>query len=222
MPVSQQAAPRNFRIPAVTVDTRLRIDNPVADTGDLLLLAPKGGTGAGIVDTIYPIANENECVRVFGKGSIGHRMFRAWQAQAPFAAVQMYCLDDEGTKRVVNVNFTGSVTTAGVIRLTVGSDVIQIPVTASQTAAQVATAVDTALGDFSGALPFTADINGTDTSQVDLTAINGGEVNNTAGVVVDVSEVGGIAVTVANGTAGSGNYSYAAPWKPTLAIACLT
>ena len=206
MAVSSQGAPRNNRIPRVNVETRLRVENPVADTGDLLLIAPKTTNGSGIVNRIYTIANEDQATTYFGLGSIGHRMFRAWQAQSPFSAVQMMVLADSGTKRVVTIEIDEAVTTAGTIRLTIGSDVIQVDVDSADTEIQVAAKIRAAVNGSVVPLQFTAG-TGSDENIV-LTARNGGVVNNTATIAFDANGTGGVEATITQTTAGAGDYDY--------------
>ena len=210
MAVSTQGAPRNFRIPRVTVESRLRVENPIADTGDLLIVAPKTAAAPGIVGDIYVVPNETEARTIFGVGSIGHRMFRAWQAQATFAAVQMMVLANAGTQRVDEIVFTDDVTTAGTLLVTIGSDVIQVPVTSGDDNDAVAAKVVAAINGSDIPLQFTAAVDGTDSNQVNVTSRNGGVVNGTATIAVDENGVGGTTAAVSTATPAAGDYSYAA------------
>ena len=209
MPISSQAAPRNFRIPKVTVATRLRVETPVADTGDMLLIAPKLASGAGgITGRIYTVGSENEASRIFGSGSIGHRMYRAWSDQAPFNAIRMMVLDNAGTARVDNLTFSGTTTGAGTLLVHIGNDTIQADVESGDSASDVATAVAAAITAYTNPLQFTAAVDGTVDEQVNVTARNGGAVNNSVGIEVDLNGVPGITAVDATATPGSGNYDY--------------
>ena len=202
MAVSQQAAPRNLRVPKITVESRLRVDNPVADAGDLLLIAPKIATGSGIVGDIYTVATEARAEELYGRGSIGHRMFRAWQAQAPFAGVKMLVLADPvGRARAVKFLFARPANSvgnfSGVVSVRIGGDLINIPIGQAVTHGDVVTAIHAVLGTSANtAHHYESSIVSTNT--LVLTARNNGTVNNEIGdadtttpadITVDVSGI---------------------------------
>ena len=206
MAVSPNPAPRNYRIPKVLVQNILRVENPSAAVGEFLMIAPKITAGVGLVNRTYAVATESNAIRLFGSGSIAHRMFRSWKAQSPFSAVQVMVLADAGTKRVITLTFSTNVTTAGTARLTIGSDTVQVDLAANDTPASVATKFNEAIVGFEIPLQFTSAASG---AVLTLTAKNGGVVNNSVGISVDLMDVGGVTAAVANSTPGSGDYSYA-------------
>lgn len=114
-----------------------------------------------------------------GPGSMLALMGQQYRNRDRFGEVWVLPLSDDGaaTAATGSIAINQAATAAGVRSYYIGGQRLQLPVTASQTAAQIATALAAAINAATD-LPVTAAVDGTVTTKVNLTAKNKGLAGN--------------------------------------------
>ena len=163
-----------------------------------------------------------------GPGSMLHLMASDYFDGDPFGEVHLLPLADASgaTAAVGSVLFTAAATAAGTFSLYIGGVRVQQPVLTTQTAANLATAL-AALVNATPNLPVSAAVNGSNTAQVDLTALNAGVAGNEidiranyGGAAVGEATPAGMGVSITTrATAGAANTGNGTISTPTLSIA---
>jgi phage tail sheath gpL-like len=156
------------------------------------------GSAAALVPTL--VFSEADAAGYFGTGSMAHLMVRAALKANPYLDLTVCALDDNvsGAAATGTVTLAGTATSAGVIRLWIGSRMIEISVASAAAAATIATALNAEIAKY-GDLPVTATVLA---GVVTLTARHKGTVGNQVSLVAEVTASGVTAtvVTLASGT----------------------
>jgi phage tail sheath gpL-like len=172
--------PSNLRLPGAFFE----LDNSQANTAQQNQRALIIGqiTTGGIATPNIPIISGGvgDAQIQGGAGSMIHLMTQAYRLNDAFGEVWYLPLSDATSSVAAkgSVNFTQAPTAAGTISLYIAGTLIAVPVTVSQTPASIATAVVAAINASPTILPVTAAVNGTTTTQVDITARNAGVIGN--------------------------------------------
>lgn len=181
MSIGFNKVPSALRVPGVFTE----IDSSQAVSGlqliqlRVLLLGQKLAAGTAAALTAVRITSAAEAEQKFGKGSMLALMAAAALKANGLSETWVMPMVDNGAGVAASgsVSFVGSPTTAGTVALYIGGKVVKVAAAAAATAASLATALVNAItADTS--LPVTAAVDGVDTTKVNLTARNKGEVGN--------------------------------------------
>lgn len=135
---------------------------------------------AGTVAELVPtrVTNAAEAKNYFGAGSMLAHMVEAQLANNNFTETWAVALDDDAAAVAAAGSVkVGGVVAAGTINLYIGGRRVRVGVSAGDTLAEIATALQAAIAADTD-LPVTAAVNGVDETQVDITARNAGEAGN--------------------------------------------
>lgn len=128
---------------------------------------------------LYLVTSPEDAAVKFGDGTMIHRLVKSvWLgANGVETWVCPQAEVDGAAPAVGDIDFTGPATANGTIHLYISGDYVPINVSAGDTAAEIATAVAAKIQSMKS-LPVSAAVNGTDDSQVDLTAKSRGPWGN--------------------------------------------
>lgn len=201
--------PSTVRVPGVYIE----FDNTRSNLGvqvmprKALMIGQKKAAGTLAVNTIQQVFTLDQVRALAGRGSMLDHMAEAWFAANQYTPLYICVLADNGAgvAATKTVTVATAPTASGTLVLYIGGRRIEVGITAGQTTAQVATAIQTAIAATTDP-EMTATVA---TNVVTLTASHKGEVGN----FIDVStnyytgEVlpTGLSLTIANGVTGSGN-----------------
>ncbi|TCK39648.1 phage tail sheath gpL-like [Paraburkholderia sp. BL8N3] len=179
MTISFPNIPQNLRVPLFYADIDPRNANTGQETQRALIIGQitTGGTGvAGVPRICQGVADAKA---VGGQGSMLALMTAAYRARDSFGEVWYLPLADDGAAVAASgsLNFTSAATAAGALSLYIGGQLLSLNVSASQTPAQLATALAAAV-TAAPDLPVTAAVDVTTTSKVNFTAKNKGLAGN--------------------------------------------
>ena len=171
--------PSNLRLPLLYVE----IDNSQANTSSFNNRALLIGqiTSAGLATPNVPTLLQSgaAAITLCGAGSMLALMAAAYRKNDPSGEVWLLPLDDAAgsTAAVGSVLITSAPTANGDLYLYIGGVRVVLPVSTTQTTAQVATAL-AALITGTANLPVSAAVDGSIANKVDLTALNKGPSGN--------------------------------------------
>jgi phage tail sheath gpL-like len=199
--------PYDWRVPGTYVEGR-----PVYDRMGLVsfpavgyLFVQKLDAGLGEAGRAYEITHPDQGTALFGAGSVGQQMVRAWKKANRTNRVFAIALDDDAAaiKAVWTLTFTGA--GAGTVPLYVQGRRVRYAATSAMTPTQHASAAVLAI-NADADMPVVAT---SAAGVVTLTAKHGGEVGNHIDIRFRKSAEdvlpGTLAIAVAQGTAGAGN-----------------
>jgi len=182
MSVSFNQIGTNLRVPFVYVE----FDNSNAQQGPsvqpymTLLIAQKILAGTATALDILGVTSEAQAITLFGNGSQAHLMVKKYLENDSVTELKVMSVDDDGSA----VKATGKITVAagtaaadGTISLYIAGQRVSVAVATGDDQDVVAASIITAIGQI-GSLPLTSLVNGTNANEVDLTAKNGGLVDN--------------------------------------------
>lgn len=171
--------PQNLRVPLFYAE----LDNSRANTGAgtqrALIIGQVTSGGSAVANTPQISQGVTDAKAVGGQGSMLALMTAAYRVADPFGELWYLPLADGGSSVAAAgaVAFTAAATATGVLSLYIAGALVSLTVTASQTIAQLATALAAAINANSD-LPVTAAVDGTVASKVNLTAKNKGLAGN--------------------------------------------
>jgi phage tail sheath gpL-like len=207
--------PQNIRVPLFYAD----LDPSNANTGQQTLRALLIGqivTGSPGVPDIAQICQGVSATKVLaGQGSMLALQAAAYRKRDQFGEVWLLPLADdaESVAAAGSLNFTSAPTDTGVVSLYIGGQLVSLAVSASMTAAQVASALVAQIG-VQPDLPVTAAVDVATTTKVDLTAKNKGLAGNDidlqlnyGGILAGEATPAGLAVTITAMSSGATNPS---------------
>lgn len=147
--ITFMSIPTNWRIPGAW----LEIDHTRAVRGlpnmqrRILLLGQRLNTGSVAAGVLTRVTREADGVNYFGRGSMLAQMIPAALKVHPTADLWALALDDLGAGAAATgtITFSGTPTEAGTLNLYIGGKPVRVGITASQTAAAIATAVAAAI-----------------------------------------------------------------------------
>lgn len=171
--------PSNLRVPLFYAE----VDNSQANTGQqtqrALLIGQMQSSGAATANTPVLCSSAASALTLCGAGSMLAAMAAAYFASDPFGEVWLLPLADDVSGVAANgkLAFSAAPTAGGVLSLYIAGMLVSVPLTASETPASIATAVAAAI-NANTSLPVTAIVDGTVTTQVNITAVNAGLAGN--------------------------------------------
>lgn len=209
MTISFNQIPIDVRVPGqyIEVDNSRAVGGLPAIHHKILVLGQRLSTGLVAAGSLVRVLSASQAEGFFGRGSMLASMFTALKAANSYTETWAIPLDDNGAGVAATKTITvaGTATEAGTINLYIAGIQVQVAVAANDAQNTIATAINAAI-NAKTELPVTATVL---TDVVTLTARNKGE----AGQQIDVRHSyffgeqlpSGVALTIANGTPGSGN-----------------
>lgn len=178
MAISFNQVPNGIRVPFLYAE----FDNSNAVQGagvqpyKTLMIGQKLSSGTKDAETKHLITSAEQAALYFGAGSQLARMADAYLKANKSNELHCIGLDDNvaGVSSVGSVTVTGSPTNAGTMKLYIAGILVEVAVSSTDSAADVATAIQAAI-TAETSLPVSAVVNGVTAEQVDLTAKNKGE-----------------------------------------------
>lgn len=173
--------PVNLRVPYVysEYDSSKANQGPGIQPYKALMIGQR--LSAGTQDALDPIriTSSAQAKNLFGEGSILHRQAVAWFAENQSTELWAVAFDDPSgsVAASADIAFTGSATASGTLSLYIGGQRIQVAVASGDSATEIASAVNTAIGNASN-LPVSSEVDGVDDTQVNITALNKGTLGN--------------------------------------------
>lgn len=207
--------PQEIRVPLFYAD----LDPSNANTGQQsqrALIIGQINTGASGTPDVPQICQGVSATKALaGQGSMLALMTAAYRTRDMFGEVWLLPLEDdaESVAATGSLSFTGAPTDTGVLSLYVGGQLVSLAVSASMTAAQVASALVAQMATLPD-LPVTAAVDGTTATKVNLTAKNKGLAGNDidlqlnyGGTQAGQATPAGLAVTIVAMSEGATNPS---------------
>lgn len=215
--------PENVSFNQIPVDIRtpgqyIEIDNSRAVSGlpnmprKMLVLGQRLSTGSVPAGQIVQVTSREQAIAYFGRGSQLAEIVAAARAANETSDIRALALDDlvAGVAATKTITVTGPATQTGILNLWIGGQRIRINIASGTAATAIATAINAAVNAALD-LPVTSAVAG---AVVTLTARHKGECGNAidvrANYYADEVVPGGVGITVAAGTAGTGNPDVAA------------
>lgn len=216
MPISFNEIPLSLMTPGVYAE----FDNSRAVRGlpgqpyKALIIGQRltGGSVDALVDTL--VSSEAQAVEYFGQGSMLHRMVQAFRASNQSTELHVIAVDDDAAAAAAagSIDITGSATETGTLNVYIAyggtTGRVKVGVTAGDAGDAVATALAAAISADAN-LPVTAVVNGTTSTQVDITARHKGQAGNDIDLRVnyyrDDKTPAGLATTITAMTGGATN-----------------
>lgn len=181
MPLSFNGIPDNLRVPLAYIefDNTRAMSGPGTINYKVLLLGQRLTSGQVAAGVLTRIINADHAEQAFGMGSMLASMFKAFKdANRTIETWAIGLADDaEGVAATGLLDIAGPATASGVINLYIAGVRIRTAITASDTAAQVATKLIAAINS-NPRLPVTAGTVSEHTNQVRLTARHKGALGN--------------------------------------------
>lgn len=164
------------RIPFIEIeyDSTNAVAGPSQQPYKGLILGYKTSAGSATADEIYSITSEQQAINLFGAGSQLHNMANFYFKDPRVTDLSMAAVTEpSGAKSTGDITFTGTATASGTINLYIGGRRVTASVAIGDTAAEIASAIVSAITAKTD-LAVTAAVNGGDDTQVDVTAKNFG------------------------------------------------
>lgn len=122
-----------------------------------------------VANTIYSVKSPEHAGAQFGFGYQLHRMVRAFFNNWNGSQIDVIAITETSAAADGTITYSGTATETKTLKLYIAGDLVSVSVTKGMTAAEVATAVVAAITADKN-LPVTAAVNGSETTQVDLTS----------------------------------------------------
>lgn len=181
--------PGSIRVPGqyIEFNTRNAVQGLPQNPQKVLMVAPM--LTAGIQPALEPVQlfSDAEAADLFGQGSLAHLMVRQAFANNPYLDLTVIGIADHsaGVQATATVTLSGTVTTPGVVEITIGGKQVSTAVNTGETAATVADRLKTAIT----AADVTVTASGSGAA-VTLTAKHKGEIGNESGLTVSTGNTG--------------------------------
>lgn len=171
--------PAALRVPGVYIEFDNSLAGNTVIAHKILVLGQRLTTGTVAEGVPTRVLSESAAEEYFGRGSQLAEMLKAMKAADRFMEVWAIGLDDDaaGEPATGAISTTGTATEAGTLVVYIAGKAVKVAVASGDTGDTVATALAAAI-TADTTLPVTAVVNGTTTTQVDLTARHAGEVGN--------------------------------------------
>ena len=181
MPIGFNEVPAGIRVPFLYAE----FDNSNAVQGagtqpyKTLMIAQRLSTGTKPELEKHLITSKEQAAEYFGAGSQAALMAEKYLEINRFNELHIISQDDAaaGVAATGNLLFTGSVTKAGVLKVYIAGQKVEVGVAVGDSLAQIATNFQAAAAAISS-LPVSSAVNGGVAEQVDLTAKNKGVAGN--------------------------------------------
>lgn len=167
----------------------IEFDNSLANTAALglktLLIAPRLNSGLQAANEIQRITSPDQGKENLGAGSLGSLMVASALNASKIIDLHVLAVNDSpaGTAANGNLIVNGSANGAGVFKVWLGEQSTQVKIAASQSQNAIASSIVIAINakvDW----PITAQVNGGNANQVDVTFKHKGQIGNSAEVVL--------------------------------------
>lgn len=200
--ISFEQIPASIRKPGkyAEFNTKLAVRTLPGNLQKTLIIAQRMAAGTVLAGVATDVFSDADAATYFGRGSLAHLMVRAALQANPYLSLQVIAADDAGASIAATktVTITGPATSAGVLTVAIGDDLVQIAIASGDANTAIATALNTQFAAQPD-LPFTA---GVAAGVVTLTAKNKGTLAN--GIVCTASVTAtGVTAVVAAGVAGA-------------------
>ena len=176
MPIQFNQIPGNIRVPFVRFEVNAGTA-PYSSIQRLVLIGQKTATGTATVEEPLMVSGNEDAL--FGPGSMLAAMYKIARANAPFQEIWAIPLADAtggATAATGSIKITAPTTSVSLVYY-IGGYRVSVPVNALMTASDCATDVVAAINACPG-INVSAAVDGTDTSKVDITALNKGTLGN--------------------------------------------
>lgn len=209
MTISFNSIPIDIRPPGqyIEFDNSRTVSGLPAIHHRILVIAQRLAAGTVAAGVQTRITSASQAEGAAGRGSMADAMFKALKGANNYTESWLILLDDNpaGVAATKTITITGPATAAGTINLYIAGIQVQVAVASGDAATAIATAINTAINARTD-LPVTSSVL---TNVVTTTARNKGE----AGDQIDIRHSyffgeklpAGVGLTVAAGTAGTGN-----------------
>ena len=200
MAISFNTVPTSFRVPflAAEFDTSRAQQGPAILAYAGLLVGQKLSTGTATADTVVRCTGVGDAITKAGRGSMLHRMSKAWFAVNKSTPLYLGVLADNGAGVAATgtIVFTAASTAAGTLSLYLGGELVQVAVAAGDATTALATNTAAAI-NANLDLPVTASVAA---STVTITFRHKGLVGNAYDVRVNYRDdeklPAGVALTI--------------------------
>lgn len=210
MPISFSSIPSTTRVPFVAAEFNSSNAQQGASLMSYraLLMGQKTSAGTATDNSIHRVLSASDVQTLAGRGSMLHRMALAWFSVNKSTELWILAVPDNssGVQAAGAVAITGPATAAGTLSVYLGGQLVQVAVTASQTADAIGTALAAAI-NANLDLPVTA-VNTSGT--VAITYRHKGAVGNEFDIRVNYQAPGealpaGVSVAITAMTSGASN-----------------
>jgi phage tail sheath gpL-like len=188
MTIPFASTPSNLRVPFVAAefDSSRAQQGPAQMPYRALIIGQKIAAGSGTANTIAKVSSADQVSALAGRGSMLHRMAKAWFQNNRFTEVYIGILADNGAGVAATgtITITGPATAAGTIGLYIAGELIQCAVANGDIQNTIATNLAAAI-NANADLPVTAAAG---TNVVTLTHRHKGAVSNDVDVRVNYQD----------------------------------
>lgn len=192
MAVSFNTIPQDLRVPLFYAEMDNSQASYFSQNQKTLLIGQMLAAGAADAGVAVLVSRTDEAKQLFGVGSMLAAMHEAARRNDPIGEIWCIPLADDaaGVAATGSVTYTGTASAAGTVFLTIAGILVRVAVAATDTAAEIATATVAAI-NAEPSLPVTAAVNGTEATQVDITAKWKGETTNDITIIHNYRGVAG-------------------------------
>lgn len=180
-PVGFNEVPAGIRVPLVYIewDNTRAVQGLASIQHKILVFGQRLATGSVDAGVATQITGPDQGDDYFGRGSMLANMLRAAKRANRFTEMWAIALDDDGAAVAASgsVEVTAAATGSGTIALYVAGRRVRVGVTSGDTTDAIATAINDAI-NADTELPVTSEIDGANSSLVNITARNAGEAGN--------------------------------------------
>jgi phage tail sheath gpL-like len=149
MPISFNTIPSNLRVPftPVEIDQSRAQQGPVLIEYTALLIGQKLAAGSAAANSLLVVTSEAQVILLAGRGSMLARMAKRWfeNNQVTKTYIGVLADDGAGVAATGTITTTGPATANGTVQLYLGGDLVQVPVTAGDSANTIAAAIASAI-----------------------------------------------------------------------------
>ena len=181
MTIAFNEVPANLRVPGVYIE--INGAGAAAGLGDqpyrILMFGQRTTAGTVAANVPTRVRSAAEAAKYFGVGSMIHGMVKASVANNRQIETMVIAMADPGAgvAATATISFAVTTPTPGTLNFHVAGQRVQVGVTSSSTDETLATATAAAI-NAETSLPVTAEVNGSDATQVDLTCRHKGTIGN--------------------------------------------
>lgn len=219
MPISFNEIPVNLRVPYVYTEYDATRANrgPGVQPFKALIIGQRLAAGSVAALTPIRITSVAQAKEYFGEGSVLHRQAMGWFSDNTATEVWAVAFADPGgaVAATGKLTISGPATAAGTLNLYIAGERIQVAVAATDTDAEIATAIVAAI-DAASDLPVSAEVDGVDDNEVNITALNAGTLGNQIDLRVnmydDETTPDGVGVVITAMTGGTGVPDFSTLW----------
>lgn len=192
MAVSFNTIPQDLRVPLFYAEMDNSQASYFSQNQKTLLIGQMVAAGQADPGVAVLVSRTDEAKQLFGVGSMLAAMHEASRRNDAIGEIWCIPLADAASAAAAagRVTFTGTATAAGTVFLTIAGILVRIPVAATDTAANIATAAVATINAQSN-LPVTAAVNASESAQVDITAKWKGETTNDITIIHNYRGVAG-------------------------------